>query len=72
VKLLEEKRQEPFRQIAERLDAVGCLRRRLRPGAPLFSKVGKEDAAVRDAARAFSERLGGACRTAFAELMGLD
>lgn len=73
VKLLHEKRQAPFRLLSERLGALGCDRKKLRPERPLFPPsddiAGKE---LRSEARAFSERISGACQRAFVELIGLD
>jgi hypothetical protein len=71
VKLLFEKRLDPFRLVVDRLDALGCDRKRLRPGNPLFpSGAGTKE--IRDQARALSERMSGSCQGGWRELIGID
>ena len=75
VKLLFEKRLDPFRLVVDRLDALGCDRKRLRPGNPLFpsdASTGTGIKEIRDQARALSERMSGSCQGGWKELIGID
>lgn len=69
VKLLVAHRQDPFRALAARLEALGCDRKRLRPERALLS--GEESTGeLRSAVRAAADGMNGACRKAIEDLFG--
>ena len=72
VKLLHEKGQAPFRLLADRLAALGCERRKMRPERALFPKGDEAGEPLRSEARTYAERIGGTCQKAFVSLMGLE
>jgi hypothetical protein len=71
VELLARQGRDPFRAVVERLDALSCERRALRPDDPIRLGEKPEDPAIA-AARVAATRISGPCRKSFESLFGLD
>ena len=69
VKLLHGKNQDPFPALLERLDAVGCDRKRLRPESPLLGREG--DAALKARVTELAGQSSGRCKEALEDLFGV-
>jgi hypothetical protein len=70
VSLMATRGPDPFRAVGERLDSLGCDRRALRPDDAVSLSENPDDPSVRAAQNA-AERMSGACRRSFEELLGL-
>ena len=70
VKLLFEKGRDPFRPLVERLEALSCARRRLRPESALFTSE-KDVEALKERAKVVAADVSSSCGKALEELFGI-